>query len=100
MKMPTIVGIFIFISREIFMLSGFEVEKKVYNLVARLPVIRRRLHIDTIYKNKTHSYNYLFTGTSYYRDSVYSLSETLHMFTNRTFGTNMSNDLPVTKVLY
>ena len=32
--MPTIVGIFIFISRENFMLSGVEHEKKFYNLGA------------------------------------------------------------------
>ena len=34
-KMPTIVGIFIFISRENFMLSQVEHEKKFYNLKAR-----------------------------------------------------------------
>ena len=32
MKMPTIAGIFIFISRENFMLSWDEHEKKFYNL--------------------------------------------------------------------
>ena len=36
MKMPTIVGIFTFISRENFMLSWVEHEKKFYNLGARL----------------------------------------------------------------
>ena len=39
MKMPTVVGIFIFISRENFMLDGVEAElnmKKVYNLGARV----------------------------------------------------------------
>ena len=35
MKMPTVVGIFIFISRENFMLSWVEHEKKFYNLGAR-----------------------------------------------------------------
>ena len=35
MKMPTIAGIFIFISRENFMLSWVEHEKKFYNLGAR-----------------------------------------------------------------
>ena len=34
MKMPTIIGIFIFISRENFMLSWGEHEKKFYNLGA------------------------------------------------------------------
>ena len=34
MKMPTVVGIFIFISRESFMLSSVEHEKKFYNLGA------------------------------------------------------------------
>ena len=36
MKMPTIVGIFIFISRENFMLIWVEHEKKFDNLGARL----------------------------------------------------------------
>ena len=35
MKMPTIVGIFIFISRENYMLSWVEKEKKFYNLWAK-----------------------------------------------------------------
>ena len=35
LKMPTVVGIFIFISRENFMLSWVEHEKKFYNLRAR-----------------------------------------------------------------
>ena len=39
MKMPTVVGIFMFISRENFMYSWLEHEKKFYNLGARiLPV--------------------------------------------------------------
>ena len=35
MKMPTIIGIFMFISRENFMLSWVEPEKKFYNCGAR-----------------------------------------------------------------
>ena len=39
MKMPTIVGIFIFKSRESYMLSSIEHEKKFYKLGARLHFI-------------------------------------------------------------
>ena len=41
MKMPTIVGIFIFISRENFLLSLVEHEKKFYNLWARSDFMKK-----------------------------------------------------------
>ena len=43
MKMPTIVGIFIFISRENFILSWVEHEKKFYNLGARSFAVRLQI---------------------------------------------------------
>ena len=40
MKMPTKVGIFIFISKENFMLSRVEYEKKFYNLGASYLIVK------------------------------------------------------------
>ena len=55
MKMPTIVGIFISISRESFMLSCVEHEKKLYNPGVRLRECGTFLNVATLMVNRRRS---------------------------------------------